>query len=145
MKKLASLMFAPGLLATMVACDTSDSTTSPDVAIEDPTGAWALESFQLSDGTIVPVPDPSRYTLELGVTEAGRAHIRADCNVCNGGYEVSGWTITFGLAACTLAACEPGSLENDYRFALGATSTYQRSGDTLTLTYDDGVLRFQAR
>ena len=145
MKKLASLMIATGLLATMVACDTSHATTSPDVAIEDPTGAWALESFQLSDGSIVAVPDPSRYTLELGVTEAGRAHIRADCNVCNGGYEVSGSTITFGLMACTRAACEPGSLENDYVFALGATSTYQRAGDTLTLTYDDGVMRFQAR
>ncbi len=69
MKKLASLMFATGLLATLFACDTSDSTTSPDVEIEDPTGTWALQSFQLSDGSIVAVPDPSKYTLELGVTE----------------------------------------------------------------------------
>ena len=138
-------MFATGLLALAMACDTSDSTTSPDVAIEDPTGAWALESFQLSDGTIVPVSDPSRYTLELGVTEARRAHIRADCNVCNSGYEVSSSTITFGLMACTLAACPPGSLENDYRVALAATSTYQRSANMLTLTYDEGVMQFQER
>ncbi len=145
MKKLASLMFATGLLATLFACDMSDSMTTPDVAIEDPTGTWALQSFQLSDGSLVVVPDPSQYTLELGVTEAGRAHIRADCNVCNSGYEVSGATFTFGLMACTLAACPPGSLENDYRFALGATSTFQRSANTLTLTYDDGVMQFQER
>ena len=145
MKRLASLMIATGLLATAIACDTSDSTTSPDHAIEDPTGAWALQSFQLSDGSIVPIPDPSMYTLELGVTDAGRAQIRADCNVCKGDYEVSGSTITFGLMACTLAACAPGSLESDYRFALGATSTYLRTENTLALTYDDGVMLFQAR
>ena len=49
-KKLASLMFATGLLALVAACATSDSTTSPDIATEDPTGAWALQSFQLDDG-----------------------------------------------------------------------------------------------
>lgn len=145
MKKLASLMFATGLLALVAACATSDSTTSPDIATEDPTGAWALQSFQLDDGSIIPVSDPSSYTLDLGTLDAERAHIRADCNVCNGGYEVSGSTIEFGAMACTLAACQPGSLERDYLFALGSTSTYQRSGDTLKLTYDDGVLRFQAR
>jgi len=144
-KKLASLMFATGLMATVMACDTSDTTTTPDVAIEDPTGAWALQSFRLDDGSIIPVPDPVSYTLELGTTEPGRARIRADCNVCNGAHEISGSTITFGAMACTLAACEPGSLERDYLFALGSTSTYQRSGDTLTLTYDEGVLRFQTR
>ncbi|GMR23550.1 MAG: hypothetical protein BMS9Abin37_1991 [Acidobacteriota bacterium] len=145
MKKLASLMFATGLLATLMACDTSESTTSPDNEIEDPTGAWALQSFQLGDGSSIPVPEPASYTLELGTTEAGRANIRADCNVCKGAYEISGSTITFGVMACTLAACAPDSLERDYLFALGSTSTYQRSGDTLSLTYDDGVLRFQAR
>jgi len=144
-KKLASLMFATGLLALVAACATSDSTTSPDIATEDPTGAWALQSFQLDDGSIIPVSDSSSYTLDLGTLDAERAHIRADCNVCNGGYEVSGSTIEFGAMACTLAACQPGSLERDYLFALGSTSTYQRSGETLKLTYDDGVLRFQAR
>jgi heat shock protein HslJ len=138
-------MFATGLVAMMMACDTSDSMTNPDRAIEDPTGAWALQAFQLSDGSSIPVPDPSSYTLDLGTVEAERAHIRADCNVCNGGYEVSGSTLTFGLMGCTLAACQPGSLERDYLFALGSASTYQRSGDSLALTYDDGVLQFQAR
>ena len=114
MKKLASLMFATGLLALAMACDTSDSTTSPDIAIEDPTGAWALQSFQLDDGSIIPVPEPSSYTLDLGTVDAERAHIRADCNVCNGGYEISGSTIEFGAMGCTLAACPPGSLERDF-------------------------------
>jgi len=139
------MMFATGVLALVAACDTSESTTSPDSATEDPTGAWALQSFQLDDGSIIPVPDPSSYTLDLGTTDAERAHIRGDCNVCNSSYEVSGATITFGVMGCTRAACPPGSLERDYLFALGSASTYQRPGDTLSLTYDGGVLRFQAR
>jgi len=145
LKRFAASILATGLLAALWACDTSDSVTNPDAPVEDPTGAWALQAFELSDGRVIGVPDPSSYTLDLGLTEAGRAHIRADCNLCNGAYEVSGSTLTFGLMACTLAACPPGSLENDYRFALGSTTAYQRSGSSLTLTYDGGVMRFVSR
>jgi heat shock protein HslJ len=134
-----------GLVATMVACDSSNSTTSPDAALEDPTGDWALQSFRLADGSTIPVPDPSHYTLDLGASEDGRAHLRADCNLCNGGYELSGSTLVFGPMACTLAACPPGSLERDYLVALGSTTTYRRSGNALELDYDGGVLHFDAR
>lgn len=145
MKRLATLMMATGLLATMIACDTSNSMTSPDVAIEDPTGEWELQSFQLADGSVIAVPDPSSYTLDLGATNAGQAHIGADCNVCNGGYELQGSTLVLGTMACTLAACLPGSLDSDYLFALGSTSTFQRSGGALSLNYDGGVMHFDAR
>ena len=145
MKRLATWMMTSGLLATLIACDTSDSMPTPDQAIGDPTGEWALESFQLADGSTISVPDLSRYTLELGVAAAGHADIRADCNACNGRYELSGSTLVFGPTACTLAACPPGSLERDYLFALNSTSSFQRSGDTLTLNYDGGVMHFQAR
>ena len=144
MKQLATLLMTTGLLATMIACDSSNSMTTPDAAIEDPTGLWALQSFQLADGSLVPVPDPARYTLDLGATETGLAHIRADCNMCNGGYELSGSTLVLGRMACTLAACPPDSLDNDYLFALGSTSTFQRTGNALTLNYDGGVMRFEA-
>ena len=145
MKRLATLVTAAGLLAALSACDTSDSMTSPDAAIDEPTGTWALQSFELSDGTVVAVPDPSSYTLDLGATEAGRANVRADCNLCNGGYELSATRLDFGLMACTRAACPPGSLEMDYVRALESTTTFLRSGGSLTLSYDGGILRFDER
>lgn len=145
MNKLATAILATGLLAALSACDTSRSVTNPDVAVADPTGAWALQSFALSDGRVVTVPDPSSYTLDLGLTEASRAHIRADCNLCNGSYESTGSMLTFGLMACTRAACPPESLGNDYERALGSTTAYQRSGRSLTLTYDGGQMRFEER
>ena len=145
MKRFATLILTTGLLATVVACEQSDSLTTPDIATEDPTGTWALQSFEPAGGTVVPVPDPSQYTLDLGVNEAGRANLRADCNVCNTSYEVSGSSIGFGLMACTLAACLPDSFERDYVDALGSTSIFQRSGDSLTLGYEGGVMHFDAR
>jgi len=105
-------------------------------------GSWVLQSFERSDGSVVPVPEPEQYTLDLG--EDGRAHIRADCNVCNGDYDVTGSSLSFGLMGCTLAACAPGSLERDYLQALGSTSMFQVTGNSLALAYDGGVLKFQA-
>jgi heat shock protein HslJ len=145
MKKIAASICTSGLLVTAMACHTSDGITNPDTANADPSGAWALVSFELADGSSVPVPDPSSYTLDLGFTEAGRAHVRADCNLCSGEYRISGPTITFGLMACTLVGCPPGSLENDFQAALASTTTFQRSANVLLLDYDGGVMRLEAR
>jgi len=93
----------------MIGCETNRTPlTAPDTDPGNPVGSWALQSFERSDGSVVPVPEPGQYTLDLG--EDGRAHIRADCNVCNGDYDVTGSSLSFGLMGCTLAACAPGSL-----------------------------------
>ena len=145
MKNILALILATGLLVATTACETSTSETplTPDPGASDPLGSWALQSFELNGGSVVPVPEPVNYTLEL--SDDGRAHVRADCNVCTGGYELSGSALTFGLMACTRAACQPGSLEHDYLEALGSSSTFERTGDMLTLAYADGVLRLQAQ
>jgi len=145
LKRLAKLILATGLLSTMMACETSDSPTFPDAATEDPTGSWALASFEPAGGAVFPIDDPSRYTLDLGINETGRANVRADCNVCGSDYEVSGSAMSFGLMACTLVACPPGSLERDYLEALGSTSLFHRAGSSLTLGYGGGMMRFEAR
>jgi heat shock protein HslJ len=103
-------------------------------------GSWSLLAFDLDSGQSVPVPDPSRYTLTLGTDL--RANVRADCNVCNGNYTSSGSSLEFGLFACTLAACLPGSLEAPYMSALGSTSSYELTSGELRLRYEGGVLRF---
>ena len=134
----------------MIGCETQETPlTAPDTDPGNPVGSWVLQSFERSDGSVVPVPEPGQYTLDLG--EDGRAHIRADCNVCNGDYDVTGSSLSFGLivecaraSGCTLAACAPGSLEWDYLQALGSTSMFQVTGNSLALAYDGGVLKFQA-
>jgi len=129
----------------MMACETTPNVpmTAPDADPGNPIGAWRLQSFEPNEGSAIPVPDPSQYTLEL--RDDGRAHVRADCNICNGPYEVVGATLSFGVMGCTLAACPEGSLEVDYLQALGSASIFQRSGDTLALAYGGGVMQFRAQ
>lgn len=143
MRRALLVLMTTGALVWMVGCETNETPlTAPDTDPGDPVGSWVLQSFERSDGSVVAVPEPGDYTLDLD--EDGRAHIKADCNVCNSDYEVTGASLTFGLMACTLAACAPGSLERDYLEALGSSSMFQVTGDSLALAYDGGVLKFQA-
>lgn len=140
MKKLSGWALAGVLALTTLACDTS---TAPDPAPDPGTllGVWQLTAFETTDGVVVP-PNPANYTIEF--RDDGRAHIKADCNVCNGGYDLRGESLSLGLLACTLAACQPSSLDDEFREALGSVSRWQRGGNELALDYAGGVLRFDA-
>lgn len=131
------------LAVTVAACE---STTSPGseentATIASPVGAWQLQAVELGSG-VVHVAAPGQYTLEL--LGDGRSHARVDCNLCNGTYEVEGNTITFGLQACTLAACPPESLFDDVVRAMNGSSTFVRDGSSLEIAYEQGVLRYVA-
>ena len=129
------------LLVLTGACESTTSTTelqSSDPA--SPVGSWSLRAFDLAGGQTVLVPSPERYQLDLG--EDGDAHVRADCNFCNGSYRATGATFEMGLLACTLAACPPGSLDGEYLRALGSASSFEVTEGGLSLAYPDGVLRF---
>lgn len=120
------------------------SSTPPTVPLESasPVGSWSLQSFDLAGGQSVLVPDPESYLLEL--REDGGAHVRADCNRCNGSYSSSGTNLSMGLLACTRAACPPGSLDTDYLRALGAAASFVTSGSELLVLYPEGALAFRA-
>lgn len=129
------------LLALTEACASTTSTTELEPSDPAaPLGSWSLRAFDLAGGQTVLVPAPERYLLEL--REDGEAHVRADCNFCNGSYRSSGAELEMGLLACTLAACPPGSLDGDYLRALGSSSSYVRTEGELAIVYLDGVLRF---
>ena len=143
MRTVLLVLMTSGALVWMIGCETNETPlTAPDADPGNPLGSWVLQSFEPSDGSVVPVPEPGKYTLDLG--EDGRAHIQADCNVCNGDYEVSGSSLSFGLMGWTRAACAPGSLERDYLEALVSTSMFQVTESSLALAYDGGVLKLQA-
>ena len=138
MKKAAWTFLCSVALATL-ACESTNDVTGPDAV--SPVGTWQLQSIETAAGVTV-VPEPERYTLELRDDE--RAHVVADCNVCNGGYQLNGASLSFGLMACTLAACPPDSLHDDYVRAIGSVTSWQRSGNDLLLSFDGGTLRFRA-
>ena len=142
MKRPWLYLLATPALALAMACDGSDGLpTSPDDAVGSPIGSWELTAFEPDDGAVVPVPDPSRYTLRLD--GEGGANLRTDCNRCNSTYELDDRSLSFGLMACTLAACPPGSLEFPYREAVESVTSWELRGGELFLRYADGVLRFR--
>jgi heat shock protein HslJ len=129
------------LLVAMGACESTTSTTELATPIPaTPVGSWSLQAFDLAGGQSVLVPAPERYQLNL--EDDGDAHIRADCNFCNGSYRSSGTELEMGLLACTLAACPPGSLDGEYLRALGSASSFELTEGGLSVAYPDGVLRF---
>jgi len=134
MKRQALIILVGGALFAACTSSTSVSTLS------EVQGEWELQAFELNDGSLQQVPDPENYTILFSAD--GNAHAQVDCNVCNGPYETEGNAINFGLMACTLAACSPGSLDSQYQAALGSTSTFVRSGSELSLGYAGGTMRF---
>lgn len=139
-----SKLFFGGVLVLFVlmgACASTTSTTELETSDPaSPAGSWSLRAFDLAGGQTVLVPAPERYLLDLG--ENGDAHVRADCNFCNGSYRFSGATLEMGLLACTLAACPPGSLDGEYLRALGSASSFELTEEELSVAFPDGVLRF---
>ena len=129
------------LLSVLAGCESTTSRTELESPLPaSPVGSWSLTAFDLAGGQAVLVPAPERYRLDLS---AGLdAHVRADCNFCNGGYRLAGSTLELGLLACTLAACAPGSLDGDYLRALGSASSFVLEEGELLLAYPEGVLRF---
>jgi heat shock protein HslJ len=119
---------------TQAGCDSDDSTTPAGLI-----AVWQLQEFILDDGTTIPVDDPAKYTIDF--QPDGMANIRADCNGCSGPYMVDGSRLTFGLMACTAAACPPGSFFFQFASALGTVSSFEITGGSLFLDYEGGELR----
>jgi heat shock protein HslJ len=103
-------------------------------------GTWNLVSIQSANQAEQAAPSNATYVLTFA---DGRLSTRADCNVCNGSFKVSGQTLTAGPAlACTRAACPTMAFESTYTTLLGGESTITLSGNTLVLSSARGLLRF---
>jgi heat shock protein HslJ len=132
---LAAVM-AVFLVGGMISAGCSDSDNDPPSALYT---VWQLQEFVLTDGTVSAVDDPAKYTLTLNMD--GTASVRADCNMCNGNFNADDNSLSFGLMACTLAACPPGSFDARYLAALGTASDYELT-PALLLDYAGGTMRF---
>ena len=128
-----------GVLALAIGCAESSSTpTAP--SSDQLAGTWNLLSIQPAGQANQPTPPGARYTLSFA---DGRLSTRVDCNMCSGGFALSGENLTAGPAlACTRAACPTMAFENAYTSLLSGDSTITLSGSTLVLSSSRGVLRF---
>jgi heat shock protein HslJ len=86
--------------------------------------------------------DPGRYQLRL--EPDGTLRARVDCNQAGGRYRIEGSITLIEVTHATLAAREPGSLDQAFRRDLGAAAIYfMRQGRLyLDLKYDTGTMEF---
>jgi len=124
-----------GLTALAPACG-QGVLTDPSVIIG---GVWKLRSIESDAGSITGIPNPTGYTLTF--QDAGRLGVRADCNLCTGGYTVSGDQIQISNLACTKAVCSSSSHDKEFLAALGAAETFSVLGIELAIEGTKGTLR----
>jgi len=143
---LVGLIVVASLAATGCA-ESSYTPTSPSsvggslaFSADQLAGTWNLRSIQLTGQAEKARPPGTNYTLTL---TDGRLSTRVDCNVCSGGFALSGRTLTAGPAlACTKAACPTMAFENAYTGLLSGDSTVTLSDGMLVLSSARGVLGF---
>jgi heat shock protein HslJ len=141
--------FVVGLVVILLAagCNSASSPTSPSspggspiLTADQLAGTWNLLSIGPAGQSEQPTPSGAAYTLTF--TDS-RLSTRVDCNVCNGGFALSGQTLTAGPAlACTRAACSTAAFEHAYTTLLGGESLVRLSDGSLMLSSARGVMRF---
>lgn len=94
-----------------------------------------------NDKKLVP-SKPENYTIQF--QEGGLVAVKADCNVKGGQFTADGSQLSITITHSTMAACEPGSLENEFVRNLEASAIFFfREGELyIDLMYDTGTMRF---
>ena len=102
-------------------------------------GAYTVTGVNDGNGSVV----SSAATEKANITfsASGTVSGNTGCNSFTGGYTVDGATVTIdGNVAATLMACEPDAqaLEQQFLTALGNVTTWERSGQQVTLRSASG-------
>jgi heat shock protein HslJ len=125
------------LLAALAggACD--DAPLRPTV-VRDVT--WKLESIEQAGAATIAIANPDRFTIRLEAD--GRANVGADCNACNGRYDLNGSSISLSGLACTRAFCGT-AVDTTYTTALAAVRTISVTESRMVLQGPGLTLRFR--
>lgn len=102
-------------------------------------GSWTLASYGAADAQTPVAADAPVSIAFTGTELSGRA-----CNTFGGSFSATADTLTVDQVISTLVACaEPAmSQENTLFNALQSATGYAINGDTLTISYAEGVLTF---
>jgi heat shock protein HslJ len=137
---LAGLVVAASLVVSCAGRSSTQTSPSSTFTADQLSGSWTLVSIQSAGQADQAAPPGASYTLTFA---DGRLSARADCNLCNGAFTLTGQTLTAGpLLACTRAACPTMAFESGYTSLLSGDSTVALSSNTLVLSSARGVLRF---
>jgi len=119
---LARLGVIALLLVSLAACGGSSALA----------GTWALSSVTGAAGITL----PTGGRIDITFTSDGKVSGQGLCNSYSGSYTVTGQTIVFSPLASTQKACAAPLMTVDtaYFAALQATTSWQVSGSSLTLT-----------
>ena len=103
---------------------------------------WQWLASRYNNDTEARPADSGRYRLRLEPDGTLRAQV--DCNQAGGRYRIEGSVIEIEMTHATLAACEPGSLDQTFRRDLGAAAIFfMRQGRLfLDLKFDTGTMEF---
>jgi heat shock protein HslJ len=102
---------------------------------------WHLTVIRQSGGTTVQIQNPERFTVTFGADQ--RVSVRADCNVCTGGYELAGSELRIGVMACTKAYCGDQSPDTQFLTTLSGNATVTQTSDNLVITSGNTALVFK--
>jgi len=129
-----AFLLPPLQAATLIS---SDGETTTIVGI-----LWKWQRTAYNNDTRAEPPDPSRYTILL--VPDGRLSVHLDCNAGGGRYTLDGSSLTLEVTQTTMAACPPGSLDQQFMKDLAAARiAFMRDGNLyLDLMYDTGTMKF---
>lgn len=124
---------------------TASCQSLPSAPTDEPAsmqGQWALVSLAKGSAAATPAPSGATFTATFGTD--GRLNLRADCNLCNGGYTAGAGTLAVADAlACTRAYCPTAPFDSDYATLVVAAKRWAVQGGELELSSDAGRLRFR--
>jgi heat shock protein HslJ len=133
---LAPLMvFAPSVRAVQI-------TTGSEVSAIPPV-IWQLVGFTETNGTMVAIADPSRFTVQF--LPEGMLLAQLDCNQGRAGYTATDGMLTLTPMAVTTAMCPQDSSDVNFQWLLGQATSYRFNPEIghLVLRGEGGVLDLQ--
>jgi heat shock protein HslJ len=106
---------------------------------------WQWVQTLYSDGKKFVPSEPGRFTLKF--QGKGTLDVKADCNLKGGRYALEENRLTLEITHSTMAACEEGSLENQFvRDLTAAAQIFMQDGDLyIELKYDSGTMKFSRK
>lgn len=106
---------------------------------------WQWVQTQYSNDKRVVPAKPANYTVRF--LEGGQINVKADCNQKGGTYSVDGKQLSITITHSTMAACEPGSHEDEFvrNLTAGAIHFFRNGELYIDLKYDSGTMKFSGQ
>jgi heat shock protein HslJ len=142
MTKRRARPFALVLALVLLPLQAATLTSSDGKATDIGGIVWKWQRTMYNNDTQTAPADPSRYTILL--MPEGQLSVKVDCNAGGGRYTLEGSSLTLEVTHTTMAACPPGSLDQEFMKDLAAARiAFMRDGNLyLDLMYDSGTMKF---